>query len=63
MGLDPSYIEEGDILVVLLGSCSPVILRPVGDGFILLGDSYVYDFIDGQAVRQVEEGQRNIRLK
>ncbi|TKW55313.1 Heterokaryon incompatibility protein 6, OR allele [Colletotrichum tanaceti] len=39
--LAPACAEEGDVVVLLHGGPVPLVLRQVGDGWILLGDSFI----------------------
>jgi hypothetical protein len=57
MGLTPYAVKEGDIVCVLLGYEVPVILRPVGDHYVFLGDCFVYGLMDGEALRDFIEGK------
>jgi hypothetical protein len=52
LGLGPRTMEEGDVIAVLFGGSVPFVLRPVEEGryWRLVGDCYVHDIIDGQAV-------------
>ncbi|KAK8006070.1 heterokaryon incompatibility protein-domain-containing protein [Apiospora marii] len=58
LGLGPRYMDKGDVLVVLAGMRVPAILRPIHDHYIFLGDCYVYDLMQGQAVRSAREEGR-----
>lgn len=43
--------EPGDVICVLYGASIPFILRPVGGGcFEVVGDCYVHEFMDGEAM-------------
>ena len=58
MGLGPSTLKKGDKICVLLGGCTPFIIRPVGNReacssipkpcYELIGDCYVDGLMDGQ---------------
>jgi hypothetical protein len=52
LGHGPSTTEEGDVVAVLFGGSAPYVLRPVRDGrhWRLVGECYVHDVMDGQAV-------------
>jgi hypothetical protein len=57
LGLGPAAMNEGDVVGIVFGSSVPFLLRPSGDGvhFRLVGDCYVYEFMDGQAVEMWRE--------
>jgi hypothetical protein len=58
MGLGPSTLKKGDKICVLLGGCTPFIIRPIGNREVgssvpkpcyeLIGDCYVDGLMDGQ---------------
>jgi len=49
--LAPIDTREGDIATVLLGGDFVYILRQVGGGsFLYIGDAYIHEFMDGQAL-------------
>jgi hypothetical protein len=68
-GMGPSAMQTGDLCAVLLGADVPFVLRPtetVGE-YQLVGECYIYRFMDGQAVmacRAQETGyvEKNITL-
>ncbi|KAK1764246.1 hypothetical protein QBC33DRAFT_547582, partial [Phialemonium atrogriseum] len=51
MGLTSNrWVFEGDVVCVLLGFKTPVILKPVGDKYELIGDAYIRIYMDGEAM-------------
>jgi hypothetical protein len=52
LGLGPEKSREGDVVAVLFGGSTPYLLRPVRNGthWRLVGECYVYDIMEGQAV-------------
>jgi hypothetical protein len=50
IGLGPASIQEGDIVTVLAGCKAPVILRPIGKNYEVVGDAYIDIFMDGEAM-------------
>jgi len=57
LGLGPPATAEGDIVVVLFGGTVPFVLRPDAEKqrYRLVGECYVHDVMDGQAVTKWEE--------
>jgi hypothetical protein len=52
--LVPSTAKQGDVFAII--TCSfPVILRPTGDGYEYIGESYAHGFMDGEAFAGDEE--------
>lgn len=50
-------IKRGDLICVILGCDVPLVLRPVGDQYELIGDCYMDGIMEGQAMKDVEEGR------
>jgi hypothetical protein len=59
MGLGPRCTQPGDVVAILYGSRYPIVLRPASGlpkgTYRLLGTSYVYGIMDGEAVRRHKE--------
>lgn len=51
LGLGPSVMQENDVLCVLFGGATPMILRPEGDYYRFVGECYVYDLMNGEAIK------------
>lgn len=63
MGLAPRGTKSGDLTCVLEGGDVPVILRPDGKEFVLVGECYVHGIMDGAVMRNQEIALRNITLR
>jgi hypothetical protein len=50
LGLAPIETQENDIVCVLLGGDMPFILRPNGDHYTFVGETYVYGIMDGEVL-------------
>ncbi|KAH7372044.1 heterokaryon incompatibility protein-domain-containing protein [Cadophora sp. MPI-SDFR-AT-0126] len=48
IGLGPSEVKEGDFVSILLGCSVPVILRPKGEDWWFVGESFVCGIMDGE---------------
>ena len=48
-GWAPVTAEVGDRISIFLGATVPILLRPRGNGYIVLGEAYVHEMMDGQA--------------
>ncbi|KAL3602190.1 hypothetical protein FPOAC2_06490 [Fusarium poae] len=64
-GMGPSAMQSGDICAVLLGADVPFVLRPKGDSgeYQLVGQCYMYKFMDGQAVMACRAEQAGFEEK
>lgn len=63
LGLGTGAMARGDVVVVLYGSSTPVLLRPEGSGsrnvdgwpaqeYRFVGDAYIHGYMDGEAKQQ-----------
>jgi hypothetical protein len=48
LGLRPVKAEEENIMCILLGSSRPIILRPSGERYLIVGDCYVHGIMEGK---------------
>ena len=56
MGLVPAMAMEGDIVSVPLGCSSPILFRPVGKHYTVLGEAYIDGMMYGEAMDLLEAG-------
>jgi hypothetical protein len=64
-GIGPQCTEVGDLVVVMLGCKVPLVLRKRtedGGGYFNLGDAYIDGFINGEAVKDFEDGGRRSEI-
>ena len=57
IGLAPEIAEEGDIVCVIFGCKFPIVLRPQGDHYLLLGACYVLGIMQGEAIEMMRNGE------
>ena len=50
-------VKEGDLICVILGCDVPLVLRPAGDQYELIGDCYMDGIMEGQGMKDIEEGR------
>ena len=55
-GLGPLAIQPGDIVVILYGGYTPFVLRPRAGYYQLLGECYLHDMMDGEALELCKGG-------
>jgi hypothetical protein len=48
IGLAPWNAQKGDHIVILLGGCTPFIIRSKGEQYIFVGETYVYGIMGGE---------------
>jgi hypothetical protein len=62
--LTPSETRVGDSVAILYGGRTPYVLRPVGENFEFVGESYVHGLMKGEALKDpnFQSTVRKIRL-
>ncbi|KAF2103180.1 hypothetical protein NA57DRAFT_72160 [Rhizodiscina lignyota] len=61
LGCAPPDVRTGDVVVCFAGGKTPFILRPFGQGiFQLIGDCFVWNFMDGEAFQYAPPLERFI---
>ncbi|KAK0511293.1 hypothetical protein JMJ35_005866 [Cladonia borealis] len=61
-GWVPNTAEVGDRIAIFLGATVPILLRPRGNGYIVLGEAYVHEMMDGQAFERPDVQIETITL-
>jgi hypothetical protein len=51
-------LREGDLIVVLEGAYTPFALRPRGENYLLLGQVYKDEIMNGELIEEMEKGIR-----
>lgn len=60
IGLVPRLTQVDDEIFVLVGGQVLYVLRPVGECFQCIGESYIYGLMDGEALRKLEDGTAEV---
>jgi hypothetical protein len=60
IGLAPQGTVPGDVVAVLLGCEAPVVLRRVGDQYVVIGECFVMGLMRGELTKDIEEGKVEI---
>lgn len=61
-GWIPKAGKEGDIISVLYGCFVPVLLRPKGNAYEVIGTCYIHGIMDGEAVAAAQNPMQQIDL-
>jgi hypothetical protein len=57
LGLAPNTSKKGDIIAVLFGCTTPMVLRPTADKrYEVVGEAYVHGFMEGKAMDDLANG-------
>ena len=62
MGWIPEAGKKGDFISVLHGCFLPVLLRPKGNAYEVIGTCYIHGIMDGEAVAAAQEPLQQIDL-
>ncbi|KAL9561256.1 hypothetical protein ACKAV7_014611 [Fusarium commune] len=57
IGLGPGNMARDDVICILGGAVMPIVVRPLGDHFRIVGDCYVNGVMDGEAVVEMRQGK------
>jgi hypothetical protein len=57
-GNDDNQVRPGDKIAIIFGCSTPIVIRPHGAFFQVLGESYIQGIMDGEALGFLESGQR-----
>jgi hypothetical protein len=60
MGLGPPDLQVGDKICVVLGCDKPIVIRPKGDNYLVVGKCLVYGLMNGEIIEEVEEGRMKV---
>lgn len=61
-GLVPLDTRQSDILCILTGCSTPMVLRPVEDYYVVIGEAYVQGFRAGDALDAAVENRTKPQL-
>ncbi|KAG9228606.1 heterokaryon incompatibility protein-domain-containing protein [Amylocarpus encephaloides] len=61
-GVGPMGMQSKDIVSVIWGCDTPVVLRKVEDYYVLVGPCFVLGLMDGEANKMVQEGTKRKRV-
>lgn len=61
VGLGMWNAEVGDLICVLLGCKFPVLLRKIGDQYVLVGEVYIDGIMDGEVLKGLNDGRYSLK--
>ncbi|KAF4457822.1 Heterokaryon incompatibility protein 6, OR allele [Fusarium austroafricanum] len=50
---EENHTQIGDLVAIVFGCSTPLIIRPQGERFILVGEAYVQGFMNGESLRLI----------
>ena len=56
-GSSDEQTREGDLVAIVFGCSTPLVIRPFGDCYQVLGEAYVQGLMDGEVIAALEVGQ------
>ena len=57
IGVGPPTVQKGDKICALLGCDIPLIIRPDGDLYNVVGDCFVYGIMKGEVMKDIEQSK------
>jgi hypothetical protein len=57
MGLAPEEVLKDDVIAILYGCNFPVVLRPCGDCYYVIGECYVDGVMNGELIQAKDRGK------
>lgn len=54
-------VQRGDLFCIVIGCSVPLVLRPCEGKFLILGESFIQGYMDGQMRTGIEEGKFSIQ--
>lgn len=61
IGLVPKLANVGDEIYLLAGGKFLYVLRPQGDCYRLIGECYIHGLMDGEALKVLQSGKKQLR--
>ena len=55
-------VAVGDQMAIFLGALAPMLLRPQNDTYLIVGESYIYEIMDGEALKDPSLKVETIKL-
>lgn len=60
-GCEMNQARVGDLVAIIHGCSTPLVIRPCGDKFQVVGEAYVEGFMDGEAMGLLHSGDYQIK--
>ncbi|PQE03876.1 hypothetical protein CJF30_00006585 [Rutstroemia sp. NJR-2017a BBW] len=61
VGLGGNVCKSGDVICVIYGCATPIILRGKGNAFQLVGEAYIHGIMNGEALKGISSGKYTVR--
>ena len=62
LALAPLRTQRGDVISILFGCSTPMVLRPLGSHYRLIGEAYVHGIMDGEGTEDYLCGKQREEL-
>jgi hypothetical protein len=60
-GSDEDQTRKGDLIVIIFGCSTPIVIRPRGEYYEVVGEAYAQGLMDGEAMMFLESGDYRIQ--
>ena len=54
-GSDKDQTMQGDLIAIIFGCSTPIVMRPKGEYFQVIGEAYVHGFMNGEAMQLLDD--------
>ena len=60
-GGDEDQTRSGDLVAIILGCSTPMVIRPAGKYFLVVGEAYVQGIMDGEVMKALETSNAKVQ--
>lgn len=62
LALAPIHTKQGDVVSLLFGCSTPMVLRPIGNHYQLIGETYVHGIMSGEGTEDYLRGKQTAEI-
>lgn len=60
LGLAPEHVQTGDLVIIMMGSQVPLVLREVQQHYVFVGDAFIDGVMDGEAWAERDGNEKRV---
>jgi hypothetical protein len=58
---EENHTQIGDLIAIMFGCSTPLIIRPRGEAFVVVGEAYVEGFMNGESLCLIDSGECEVQ--